>query len=104
MVFAVALFISFVVALSFGEINQKISVNAIVVFLFTLLVNLSWVLIFDKKIESLPTTEIINAQTGISMVGYFSDSTTFNIVPNHITEIKRIYPRWGSINGVKFEY
>jgi hypothetical protein len=38
------------------------------------------------------------------MVGYFSDSTTFNIVPNHITEIKMIHPRWGSLGDVKFEY
>ena len=73
-------------------------------FLVSLLVALAWVNFTKPRIQVIPTTEVENTQTGSTMVRYFSDSTTFHIVPNHITEVTETVPRWGSLEVVKYTY
>jgi hypothetical protein len=106
MVFTLILLFSFV--LFMGHINEsgylkKISNYSGAVFLITLSGLMFW-LTSEQKVEVVNVTVLENVDTEIKMSGYFSDPTTFNIVPNHITEIKMIHPRWGSLNDIKFKY
>jgi hypothetical protein len=104
LIFALILTTTLTVAMAFVHDASPVSKIAGRVFAFTTISLVIWLVGSDKQVEVIPTTEIINTQTGASMVGYFSDSTTFKMVPNYITEIKVIHPRWGSLDDVKFEY
>ncbi len=82
---------------------KKVSNYSGILFLITLIGLIFWIAI-ERKVEVINVTVVENTETGVIMSGYFSDSTTFNIVPNHIIQIKATHPRWGSLDDIKFEY